>query len=1503
MNKIRIALLIVVFAFAFEKGFAEITTDVYIVDIVKTDVTTCYGDAGGTIEIFASGGNAPYEYSVDGGSTYQTSNFFSGLIAGTYIVKVKDYYNQTAQSFINISQPDPIQIVSETRTHVTGCYGNTNGTITITATGGATETLEYSVDGGSTFQTSNVFNGLGAGVYTVKIRNGNGCIKNGSVITINQPTELKITNVQTQNVTGCYDMRNGIIEITATGGTNPLYYSVTGGASSQTGATFANLNEGSYPIHVKDANGCIVLAETVQLTQPQDITWDNITSNNVRCNGESDGWISLYASGGTGAMEYSISGGGSYTEANFFGDLYADVYDILVKDGNGCIKASNSITITEPDELYINHVEHVNVIGCNGDATGEITIGAFGGTPGYYFSIDGGATFGTENTTVFSNLPSSLYTVFVKDANGCTAQSPEIIEVTQPQIFNIYNVTASNVTTCRGDSTGSISIVAGGGTGNYQFSYNDWETASSSALIENVPAGTFLIRGRDANNCPDTYEEAIEISEPSQVQLTDYLAFDLTCNLSQDGRISITGFGGTGNLYYSVNGGTTYVTYSVLTNLIADEPYELAVKDANGCEVLGDTVTLTQPADIVFDDIVVSDITSCFGETNGAIELTVSGGTEPFRYSINAGADYFETGYFENLPAGNYEVWVKDSHQCLKPGGTVTVKQPDELKITNHGRTHVQGCKGAATGTITINATGGTAPLSFSIDNGATYVENNGFFENLPAGVYIYSVKDINGCTELGSNLEIIQPDTLTVEIALTKDITCHGLKNGRVSIIGHGGSGNPYEFSLDNGATFSSNSQFFDLSSGIYQTAVKDNFNCIRPGPEFTITEPDSLMITNVSYQHILQCFGQSTGKIEITSIGGTDSIYYSIDDGNAFSRDSLFTNLAAGTYKILLEDANLCRTSHPVDIILTQPSELKIKTIDVKSINCHGETNGIIAVTAAGGTGELEYSVDNGATLSESGDFINLSSGEYKIFVKDENGCVKRENSVYVYEPDSLQIARIYVYDESCADFKDGEIQIVTYGGTPPISFSIGNTFVFDDTFHNLEPGTYIPSVHDVNNCLTVHEPVTIGTPENSAIFHANSYVGCSPLSINFQRVDDTNGLTFKWIFGDGTSSVTNEPTHNFVNILDQPAEYLIEAYSKSASGCKDTAFATVTVYPQPKIDFFLLSDTIYYPNTTVNLINLSQPGNENYLWDFGDGTTNSEEVPPAHTYETCADYIIKLGASNTWCSDTVKKALVVVPLYPDMALSMDTTQGCAPVTFQFTNISQNYESAEWNMGDGTDTFSEIPAEYAYDEPDAYTISAVVQGYCNIETTFDTTVYVWQTPIAKFTVEPDSVLPPNQPIRCYNASEFGNTYLWDFGDSTTSVVQEAVHNYLQEGYFDIKLIVTTDKGCQDSMILEDEVFVLPYGRVRFPNAFSPDGDGIFDTFHPGDYGAIRDYEIHIYNRWGERVFTANSPEDEWDGTFRGYSCPPDVYVWMIKVVFQNGTPFEDAGDVTILR
>ncbi len=993
----------------------EINAPLAITSLNPVNITGCYGDSNGSITVDVTGGQAPYLYSIDGGANYQSSNNFTGLpysVSG-YNVYVKDNLNATNNDFVLLTQPNEIviNIGAGAKTDVTGCYGDTNGEIHFSATGG-TGILKYSIDGTNFFTNNGDFVGLGSGTYQTTAKDVNSCSKSGSNITISQPTLFEISNELKENVTGCYGYSNGKIEITVTGGTPNYKYSIDNGTNWSAIGNFPGLSAGGpHTVKVKDINDCTVTGGTYTITQPTQVVASATKVNVLTCYNDDSGKITVSAIGGTGSYQYSISGYG-YSPNPVFDNIVAGTYDTYAKDSNSCLANGPQLVVTQPSELIIDSQTSTNIEKCFGDDDGTITITASGGTLPLHYSIDNGTTFtGSGN---FTNLPQNSYKVIIKDDKNCTKVGNDIT-ITQPFLLSIVDASGTNVTTCANGNNGTMTITANGGTGSLDYSVDNGTTWQNDYSFSNLYAGTYTIKVKDTKDCEITYTSTITLTAPPPILIDSETPTNPTCYGGTNGTVKILAQGGSGSLYYSANDGDNYTVANFISGLSANVDNIIKVKDDQGCEVTGSTIVLSQPPDLIIDNIDVQNVTSCFTGSNGSITITASGATPSYTYSVDAGAAYQSSNSFTGLSAGIYYIRVKDSGDCVKVGATKNITQPDQLKIDIQKSKNIEGCKGESIGNIEIITSGGSLPISYSINGGSTYVKNSGLFENLPAGNYPVKIKDAQDCVTNGITEIITEPEELVITEILYTDVTCKGLNNGTIIINATGGQ-SPLSYSTDNGANYSSNILFSGLSAGNYTPKVKDTYGCALSDALLTIIEPDTIDLSQVLVNDIDSCYGDATGKITLIAIGGTGTLKYSIDGGSKFyENDGKFTNIIAGTYTINVKDQKDCKVYWDTVVPITQPEKIIIDSTKSSSVLCFADSDGTISVYAKGGTGTKSFSIDGGNTfLDNNGIFTEIKpSLNYKVYVKDEKSCTMEGSEVAIYEPDSLTFASIAVED----------------------------------------------------------------------------------------------------------------------------------------------------------------------------------------------------------------------------------------------------------------------------------------------------------------------------------------------------------------------------------------------------------------------------------------------------------------------------------------------------------
>lgn len=437
----------------------------------------------------------------------------------------------------------------------------------------------------------------------------------------------------------------------------------------------------------------------------------------------------------------------------------------------------------------------------------------------------------------------------------------------------------------------------------------------------------------------------------------------------------------------------------------------------------------------------------------------------------------------------------------------------------------------------------------------------------------------------------------------------------------------------------------------------------------------------------------------------------------------------------------------------------------------------------------------------------------------------------------------------------------------------------------------------------------------PDVTAVF-ASDTAGCSPFDVDF--VDASFGaVNYTWDFGDGSPLNTNQnPSHQYINTTPVDANFTVTLIIESIFGCLDTVQKNITVYATPVASFTPSPLVQTFPNATVAYGNTSSPGVWQYAWDFGDTTFSNQQAPSNHTYNTWGIYDVQLIVSSVNCSDTAIQTVEIIPPVP-IALFEGPAEGCRPLDVQFINNSIYADTYLWDFGDGG-TSTQFAPNYTYFNPGTYTVSLTVfgPGGQDVAIIVDS-IKVYNVPNAFFTVAPTVVFLPNQAASFFNLSSIAGgeplSWLWNFGDGNFSTEESPQHYYLQEGSYDIELIATTLNNCADTFMLPAGVEAKSQGNIKIPNAFSPSqsgpSGGVFsssdtnnDVFHPVIIGA-EEYELNIFNKWGELLFISKDVNIGWDGYYRGELSKQDVYVYKINVKFIDGTLDSFVGDVTLLR
>ncbi|MTI22575.1 PKD domain-containing protein [Fulvivirga sp. RKSG066] len=419
---------------------------------------------------------------------------------------------------------------------------------------------------------------------------------------------------------------------------------------------------------------------------------------------------------------------------------------------------------------------------------------------------------------------------------------------------------------------------------------------------------------------------------------------------------------------------------------------------------------------------------------------------------------------------------------------------------------------------------------------------------------------------------------------------------------------------------------------------------------------------------------------------------------------------------------------------------------------------------------------------------------------------------------------------------------------------------------------------------------------------------------------------GLTeYKWVVKENgviinTITGTNDEITHLTTRNNSDIEVSIELITENFAGCESAQ--TIENYTVPasyniNADFDVSPLVQTLPNSTVDIVNTTNDGPWTYLWDFGDGNTSTAKNIGSYTYETYGDYTITLTISLNECVKVVAKTVKINPIPPMVDFDFNVASGCAPLTIRFENLSQYAEpdSYFWDFGEGEGTSVAADPVHTYYEPGLYTVSLTASNILEdtITKTKTDIIRVYPQPVAAFEVRPAVVLVPDNPIYLANRSTGASSFTWEFGDGNSSNEAEPIHYYQEEGVYDIALIAQNSSGCADTLTRKGIVEAKAVGRILIPNAFSPDPSGPSGGEAGGAPGAndiflpktqqVKEFEMLIFNRWGELLFRSTNKGIGWDGYYKGKLMPQDVYVYKLSLVFDSGESATRVGDVNLIR
>lgn len=1398
-------------------------TQVPTVAITSSPQTNVLTCSTTSLTLTATGGQA---YSWSNGST-NIGNSATLLVTtpGTYTVTVTGANGCTATSSSTITQDLTAPTVTISNSAGANILNCTTTSLILTANGGSGSI--YSWSNGSTFM------GNGAallvtnpGTYTVLVTGANGCTATSSITitqTIAAPT-VSISNATNATVLTC-----ALTSITLNANGGGTYSWSNGSSIVSTSSTLSVSSPGTYTVTVTGTNGCSATATTTitqNITAPTAVITNNPNTTTLSCTSNS---LSLTATGGNG---YSWIGGGANLGTNpSITVTTAGTYTVTVTGSNGCT-ATASTTISQNTQAPT-----VSVIAT---ANGVLTCSNTSITLTGSSSTGSGTATWLNGTTVISNGPISgignvanlvvtapgTYTLNILEANGCIGTTNYTVtqNITAPTAV-ITNNTAATLLTC---SQTSINVLASGAS-TYSWSNGTNVTGTNAALNITNP-GTYTVTASGSNGCVDTEQITItqDITAPNAAITNNTGASQLTCALTS---ISLTATGG--GTYSWSNGSSTIGTNA---NLIVTTPgtYTVTVTNPiNGCTNTS-SITITQnitPPSVSISTLPNTTVLTC---TNTSIALTASGGSA---YTwISLGNNLGNNSNITVTTPGTYSVSVTGANGCTASVNTTITQNTTAptAAITNLPATNVLTC---STTTINLTATGG---VSYSWSNGTTIVGTNATLAVTTPGTYTVTVTGSNGCTSTANTVitqNITAPVAAITNNSNTTILTC---TQTSIAVVGSGG----VSYSWSNGTTNVGNLASLSITIPGTYTVTATAANGCTDTEVITITQnitAPTAAITNTTNTTVLDC---NTTSIALTA-GGGGSYTWSNGTANLGSTAALQVT-TAGTYTVTVTAANGC-----------------IDT-EVLSITYQANTNPTftpIAAICTGGSINLPITSNNGVNGSWS-PAPNLNATTTYTFTPNTGLCANTSTMTVTVNPYPSITA---VNDTICAG-STGTIttQINLVGGTytwvgsantlANLSASPSNTNSYT-VIYNLAGCT------DTAFAQIIVNPVPVVQVQNTTI--------CA---------GQTGQLVASANLPNGSYLWSNGNTNNTISL--NPLSTTSQSVTYTLAGCTSAPVtATLTVNPVPSIS---MNNQAICLGDPVTMQAVANPAGT-YYWG-----PNAVQGIASNTFTPAQDSTIQVfNILNGCSSDTIQATVNVLPL-PISTFSADVLQGCVPLSVNFSADVSNNTSYNWQTSNQLNATG-AQANLEFDMNGSFTVSltATLNG-CTSTTSISNMIVVDNYPIAAFEPSSQVFTEPNQSLSFWNSSVGATSYVWNFGDGGSSIDEAPTHLFEVENEgTTVVLYAYSNLGCADTT-----AFFIGFdpGLVYYiPNSFTPDGDQFNQTFLPIFTSGIDpyNYQLLIYNRWGEIIFESLHPEIGWDGSYgtQGNPAQNGTYTYLITI------------------
>ncbi len=999
-----------------------------------------------------------------------------------------------------------------------------------------------------------------------------------------------------------------------------------------------------------------------------------------------------------------------------------------------------------------------------------------------------------------------------------------------------------------------------------------------------------------------------------------------------------------------------------LPSILNINPWEPAIANAG-----------PDPAPICVNDNVEIGSRDGFGVSN-----TASGGSGNYAYSWSPNIGLSSTTVANPMAnpttTTTYTVTITDNISGCPISTDDVVVTVNPLPVVTLSVINLTGgiCSTAPAYTLTEGSpTGVAGTYSYTSPDPGITETSPGVFEYDPAvaglGLHtiVYTFTDANGCTNSTSRtIEVYnEPNAALASFSdVCVDLPAFTLTGGTVNGVDIASSGGTYSYSMVGAGitepvpgTFQFNPAVAGVGTHVITLNYTDNNGCPDTSPPTATIQVDPLPVVTLNpFPNQGVC---NTSYTLVEGLVGGVTVA-----GGVYSELSglLITETSPGVYEF---DPSLAGVGpHTITYTYQDPTT-----------GCINSANGVITVVdlpvislaPLSNVGECTAPfvlsggspVDMNATPLETGTYsgtgvTEITPGVFQFdpaaagvgvhLIRydyiDEFGCT----NTFDVQPITVEPVPFVVVgpiDDACVS----ETSVSLTSGSPAggVYAGVGVTeptpgvFEFNPSVAGV--GTHIIdyTVTDANGCSTTEQgSIIVNALPTGTVSATGAFCNGGPLQFDLTGIapfeivfEDNHGNTFTESNAGNIFVLSVDPTQNTTyTLLSVQDRYgcINNAIAPSSAEVTITPVAAFTADPTQQI----------LPGKTVTITNSTNPGGWTYTWDFGDGnevsgttgainithpdgsTTTGTIENPVHTYAVYGDYLISLNVTDGNCESSAVIPIVIEPLPPIVDFTYSVSEGCSPLTVDFTNLTEfaDEDSYLWQFGEGEGFSNAQNPTYIYNNPGVFTVTLTAFNDLGIAVTEtkELIIEVFEQPISRFTVRPTTIYLPDKPVFTTNLSFGGTSYLWDFGDGNTSDEFEPMHFYTEPGIYTISLTVSNG-DCEDTHTIEEAVVVLNGGEIKVPTVFTPDPNGPNggsvslgtvenNVFIPLIEGAV-EFRMEVYSRWGKLMFVSNSQTVGWDGYYKGKIAGQGVYLYKVEATFRDGEKITRVGDVTLLR